>query len=87
MARFRPAARLIGLSPDPRTVAALALSWGVHPVRADEYRTSDDMVWSAVETALNHGLVEHGDVVLVLAGAPDRRSSAATDILRIVPTS
>jgi pyruvate kinase len=87
MARFRPAARLIGLSPDPRTVTALALSWGVEPVQVDEYRSSDDMVWSAVETALDHGLVEHGDVVLVLAGAPDRRSGASTDILRIVPTS
>jgi len=87
MARFRPAARLIGLSPDPRTVTALALSWGVEPVQVDEYRSSDDMVWSAVETALDHGLVEHGDVVLVLAGAPDRRSGAATDILRIVPIS
>jgi pyruvate kinase len=87
MARFRPGARLIGLSPDPRTVTALALSWGVEPVQVDEYRSSDVMVWSAVETALNHGLVEHGDVVLVLAGAPDRRSGAATDILRIVPTS
>ena len=29
MARFRPTARLIGLSPDPSTVRALALSWGV----------------------------------------------------------
>ncbi len=27
--RFRPTARLIGLSPDPATVRALALSWGV----------------------------------------------------------
>jgi pyruvate kinase len=87
MAQFRPGARLIGLSPDPRTVTALALSWGVEPVQVDEYRSSDEMVWSAVETAINRGLIEHGDVVLVLAGAPDRRSGAATDILRIVPTS
>jgi pyruvate kinase len=86
MARFRPRARLIGLSPDPRTVNALALSWGVEPVQVDEYRTSDEMVRFAVETAVNHGLVDHGDVVLVLAGAPDRRSGAATDVLRIVRT-
>ena len=42
------------------------------------------MVWFAVETAVQHGLVEHGDIVLVLAGAPDRHSAAATDVLRIV---
>jgi pyruvate kinase len=87
MARFRPAARLIGLSPDPHTVRALALTWGVEPLQVDEYGTSDEMVWFAVETAVNHGLIDHGDIVLVLAGAPDRRSGAATDILRIVRTS
>ena len=84
MARFRPSARLVGLSPDPRTVDSLTLSWGVESVHVEEYRTSDEMVWFAVETAVQHGFVEHGDIVLVLAGAPDRHSAAATDVLRVV---
>ena len=36
MARFRPPARLLGLSPDQRTLDALALSWGVEPVEMEE---------------------------------------------------
>ena len=48
---------LIGLSPDPRTVRSLALSWGVDPIQVDMYTTTDEMVWFAVETAFNHGLV------------------------------
>ena len=84
IARFRPECRLVGLSPDPRTVNALALSWGVESLLVEEYTTTDEMVWFAVETAVHHGCVEHGDIVLVLAGAPDRSSGAATDVLRIV---
>jgi pyruvate kinase len=88
MARFRPSARLIGLSPDPGVVRAMALSWGVEPVQVELYGTTDEMVWFAVETALQAGLIERGDVVLVLAGAPDpirpRPAGAATDVLRIV---
>ena len=87
MARFRPEAALIGLSPDPRTVNALALSWGVDPIMVDTYTTTDEMVWFAVETALNQGLVHRGDTVLVLAGAPDRPGVAAADVLRIVSVS
>ena len=87
MARFRPACRLIGLSPDPRTVAALTLSWGVESLHVDEYHTSDEMVWFAVESTLQHGLIARGDTVLVLAGAPDRETSAATDVMRIVRVS
>ena len=84
MARFRPAARLIGLSPDPQTVRALALTWGVTSLQVETYRNTDELVWFAVEKAVHEGLVQSNDVVLVLAGAPDRPSAAATDVLRIV---
>ena len=52
MARFRPAARMVGLSPDPSVVRSMALSWGVEPLEVDLYGTTDEMVWFAVETAL-----------------------------------
>jgi pyruvate kinase len=84
MARFRPASRLIGLSPDPATVRALALSWGVTALQVETYSTTDQLVWHAVEAVVHNGLVESGQTVLVLAGAPDRPSGAATDVLRIV---
>jgi pyruvate kinase len=84
MAKFRPEAQLLGLSPNPSTLKSLALSWGVDPISVDVYSTTDEMVWFAVETAVRHGRVKSGDVVLVLAGAPDRPSDAASDVLRIV---
>jgi pyruvate kinase len=84
MARFRPDARMVGLSPDPKTVRSLSLVWGVQAIHVEEYRSSDEMVWFAVETALSAGYVDHGDIALVLAGAPDRASAAGTDILRVV---
>ncbi len=84
MARFRPRARLIGLSPDPRTVHTLALSWGVEPVLVEELGPSDEMVERAVATVVAHGLVDRGDTVLVLAGTSGARHAAATDVLRVV---
>jgi pyruvate kinase len=84
MARFRPRARLVGLSPDLRTVNALSLSWGVEPLAVEAHGTTGEMVGRALETAIDHELVRSGDVVLVLVGAPDATSGAATDILRIV---
>ena len=56
MARFRPAARLLGLSPDRRTLGALALSWGIEPVEMEESDSTDDMVWFAVEKAVSRGI-------------------------------
>jgi pyruvate kinase len=84
MARFRPTPMLIGLSPDPQTVRTMTLSWGVVPLRVDTYHSTDELVWYAIETAVRRGLIFSGQVVLVLAGAPDRPGGAATDVLRIV---
>lgn len=84
MARFRPEATLVGLSPSPEVVRALALSWGVVPVGVGTCGSTDELVWHAVETAVERGLAMRGDTVVVLAGAPDRPSPAATDVMRIV---
>ncbi len=84
MARFRPTPALIGLSPDPQALRTMTLSWGVTPLAVDTYRSTDELVWYAIETAVKEGLVAAGQVVLVLAGAPDRIGGAATDVLRIV---
>lgn len=84
MARFRPAATLIGLSPDPATVRAMSLTWGVQALEVGTYVSTDELVWFAVERAVQSGLVAPGETVLVLAGAPDRPSGASTDVLRIV---
>lgn len=84
MSRFRPAARLIGLSPIESTVRSMALSWGVEPLRVDRYESIDDLVWFAVERSVNAGLVNHGELVVVLAGDPKRGTGGATDVLRVV---
>jgi pyruvate kinase len=84
MARFRPRAPLIGLSPDAAVARRLALSWGVVPVMVGTYGSTDELVWHAVETAVQRALVVRGDTVVVLAGAPDHAAVGVTDVLRVV---
>ena len=84
MARFRPGATLVALSPDPRTVNQLALSWGVSPMPMETYRSTDEIVWHAVEQAVGAGLVDHGDTIVVLAGSSQKSVETAADVMRIV---
>ncbi|MDQ1423046.1 MAG: pyruvate kinase, partial [Acidimicrobiaceae bacterium] len=83
MSRYRPHCQLIGASPNDHTVQTLSLAWGVHPMRVDHYHTTDEMVWCAVEASVQAGHVTTGDLIAVLAGAPDRAANS-TDVLRIV---
>jgi pyruvate kinase len=83
MARYRPKSRMIGLSPEPRTVRRLALVWGVEPGLVPSSASTDEMVWHVVERAVATGQATAGDVLAVLARSPDSPDDA-TDVLRIV---
>jgi pyruvate kinase len=83
MAALRPECRLIGATHSCSTARQLALSWGVEPLLVDEYESTDQMVWCVVEAAERRGLVEKGQTIAVLAGAPDS-PTRGTDVLRVV---
>ena len=83
IARFRPVAPMLAVSPLPRTVRQLALTWGVQAYHGALRATTDEMVWYAIETLYDRGLLTRGDVVVVLAGYPDD-PEPATDVLRVV---
>jgi pyruvate kinase len=82
IARFRPEARILAYSPDPRTCHQLSMSWGAVPLHSQAHGTFSEMVDWAVADAHRSGLVRSGDVVVVLAGSSE--TSAATDTLRLV---
>jgi len=81
MARFRPSARILGLSADERTVRQLTLSWGTVPLHLPEQGDLDSRVAAAIAVARDRGEVEVGELVGVLAGTDVR--SRSTNALRI----
>ena len=85
MARFRPQARIIGLSHNPRTVQQISLSWGTTPVLVEDKGSNDEMVQQAVRVARDRELVRSGELVAVLAGADNRSRSANVLRLERVP--
>ena len=85
MARFRPQARIIGMSHNERTVQQLTMSWGTTPVLVKDRGSNDEMVRQAVEVARDRDFVRSGEVVAVLAGADNRSRSANVLRLERVP--
>ncbi len=83
MSRFRPAARILGFSANPRTVDQLTLSWGTTPINLSGQSTSnEEMAAEAVKIAKELGHVSTGELVAVLAGATT--SSQSANVLRLV---
>jgi pyruvate kinase len=70
VARFRPDCPIIAPTTDEHTFHQLGLSRGVVPLRMEMCEGTDELIRNAVEGAQKAGLVQTGDVVIVVAGIP-----------------
>ncbi len=84
IARYRPAMKILGFSPNPRTVNQLSMSWGTIPLMANNASETVDMMNELVVAAREQGHIRSGEVVAVLAGAGSGSRAKATDMLRLI---
>ena len=82
MARERPRAPIIGMTPKHETARRLALVWGVNPVLCDDVSDVDDMTERAVATAKLLQLAQPGQTIVIAAGLPFG-TPGSTNLLRI----
>lgn len=82
MARERPRASIIGMTPRPEIARRLALVWGVNPVVCNDVTGVDDMTERAITTARRTGFAQRGQTIVIAAGMPFG-TPGSTNLLRI----
>jgi pyruvate kinase len=70
IARHRPAQPILALSPDPKVVHRLEMSWGVEAVEIPEFPGLDELIRIARDKAQARGIASPGDRVVITAGMP-----------------
>lgn len=83
LSKFRPHESIVASTPDIKTYHQMSLSWGVHPVLALSQNDEESLYRHAIDCAKQIDLVEHGDVVVILGGAPIN-ISGNTNTLKVV---
>ena len=83
ISRYRPTAPIIAATPSLKVARQLSVAWGITPVVVERRETTDDIVWFAVEAAVNAGVCKPGDVVAVVVGSPNE-PDPSSDTLRLV---
>ncbi len=82
LARSRPNASVIALTPKRETARRLAIVWGTHPIVTKDASDVDDMAFRAAKFAVRERFAEIGDRVAVVAGVPFG-IPGATNMIRI----
>ncbi len=70
VSKFRPSCNILALTSDACTYRQLNLTWGCVPEMEKEISGDDEVFKVAVQRALESGLAEVGDTVVIAAGIP-----------------
>lgn len=79
---FRPECPIIAAAVDERGCRQLSLAWGVRQVPACEQTSVDELLEYAKEKALETGLVERGDTIVIVIGSALNKATIC-DTIRI----
>lgn len=83
IAKYRPSVPIIAVSPSIETVRQLTLTWGVYPVKSEEFTSTDDMMEKAITAAKSTGIFRSGDKVVIIGSIPTGISNT-TNFLRVI---
>jgi pyruvate kinase len=82
IARERPVAPILALTPNRNTARRLSIVWGVHAVVTKDANDIDDMAKRAGKFCNREGFSQEGDRIMIVAGVPFG-TPGATNMLRI----
>ncbi|MEB7807156.1 pyruvate kinase [Mammaliicoccus fleurettii] len=82
ISKYRPHSHIIAVTPNETTARHMTLVWGVLPVVKKGEQNTDELLNNAVSTAVNTGLVDNGDLIIITAGVPTGESGT-TNLMKI----
>lgn len=74
ISRFRSPIPIIGMTTDEKAYRKLALSWGVMPVMAEEFQSTDVLFYHAAQKAKQSGMADTGDTIVITGGITNGKS-------------
>jgi pyruvate kinase len=68
LAALRPEQRIVALTHSWDVLNELALIWGVEPLLSPPCETTEEMLHSGERVLLEAGVVEQGEMIVIMAG-------------------
>lgn len=82
VAKHRPRAPILAVSPHPEVCGQLSLVWGVEPYCIEPVENTDEMIDRAVAAGLDAEILNEGDLIVITAGIP-AGSPGTTNMLKV----
>ncbi|WP_242219699.1 pyruvate kinase [Bacillus cereus group sp. BfR-BA-01380] len=83
ISKYRPKSPIVAVTSNEQVCRRLALSWGVQAYMAEEKaKSTDEMLETAIQTAMDADMIGLGDTVVITAGVP-LAETGTTNLMKI----
>lgn len=83
ISKYRPKSPIVAVTSNEQVCRRLALSWGVQAYMAEEKaKSTDEMLETAIQTAMDANMLGLGDTVVITAGVP-LAETGTTNLMKI----
>jgi len=82
IAKYRPETNIIATTTNKRVINKLSLLWGVQPILIPETVGTDELFEESVRCAMEAGLINNGELVVLTAGIPTGKAGA-TSLMKV----
>ncbi|MCD5414905.1 MAG: pyruvate kinase [Clostridiales bacterium] len=82
VSKFRPKTPIIATTTTERVRRKLSLIWGVYSVLTEEHKSTDHIIESSAQKAIESNLIKNGDLVVITAGVPVGQAGT-TNLIKI----
>lgn len=82
VSKFRAETVIIAVTPNERVRRKLALSWGVESASTPYFDTTDELIQGSLDASVEAGLLNEGDLAVIIAGIPVGLSGA-TNLIKV----
>jgi pyruvate kinase len=82
VAKYRPNAPIIAITPNEKVLYNLCLLKGVIPVKGMPIKSTDEMFSSSIKHVLDKKMIQKGDLIVLTAGVPIGKSGS-TNLIKI----
>jgi pyruvate kinase len=82
IAKYRPHADIVAVTPYEHVARNLALVWGVHPIVTDGTKNTDHLLNLSVSATIDKGYASYGDLLIITAGVPTGKAGS-TNLMKL----
>ncbi len=82
VSRYRPPVPIYAITPNELAARQLAINYGITPILAPDVSSTDEMLHQMDVLLVEHGVLEHGELVVFVAGQPPGRAGT-TNLMKL----